>query len=104
MKVPDLSAQGYELVGGRLLPGENGARAQFMFQAPGGERVTLYLGALEAGADAASRQETAFSFSGTGPVPGFYWTDAGFGYALSGQLSRTELLSLATAAYQQLNP
>jgi len=102
LKVPDLSAQGYELVGGRLLPGENGARAQFMFQAPGGERVTLYLGALEAGADAASRQETAFSFSGTGPVPGFYWVDQGFGYALTGPLSREKLLQLAQAVYRQL--
>jgi anti-sigma factor RsiW len=32
LKVPDLTAQGFELVGGRLLPGDTGARAQFMFQ------------------------------------------------------------------------
>ncbi len=102
LKVPDLSAQGYELVGGRLLPGELGARAQFMYQTPGGERVTLYLGALEAGADAAARQETAFSFSGSGPVPGFYWVDRGFGYALTGPLSRDKLLQLAQAVYRQL--
>ena len=102
LKVPDLSGQGYELVGGRLLPGDNGARAQFMYQAPGGERVTLYLGALDVGADATARQETAFSFSGTGPVPGFYWVDQGFGYALAGKLSREALLQLAQAVYQQL--
>ena len=34
LKVPVLAAQGYELMGGRLLPGDNGARAQFMFQNP----------------------------------------------------------------------
>lgn len=102
LKVPDLSAQGYELVGGRLLPGDTGARAQFMYQAPGGERVTLYLGALDGGADAATRQETAFSFSSAGPVPGFYWVDQGFGYALAGKLSRDALLQLAQAVYQQL--
>ena len=102
LKVPDLSGQGYELVGGRLLPGDNGARAQFMYQAPGGERVTLYLGALDVGADATARQETAFSFSGTGPVPGFYWVDQGFGYALAGKLSREALLQLAQTVYQQL--
>ncbi|MGJ7541522.1 hypothetical protein [Variovorax sp. LT1R16] len=27
--MPDLSAEGYTLVGGRLLPGDTGARAQF---------------------------------------------------------------------------
>jgi anti-sigma factor RsiW len=54
------------------------------------------------GADATARQETAFSFSGTGPVPGFYWVDQGFGYALAGKLSREALLQLAQAVYQQL--
>lgn len=48
LKVPNLSAQGYELVGGRLLPGDTGARAQFMFQNGAGTRLTLYLGAMQA--------------------------------------------------------
>ncbi len=109
LKVPDLSAQGYELVGGRLLPGDAGARAQFMFQNPAGERVTLYLGALKGLAGAKplpagspDRRETAFSFSTDGPVSGFYWVDQGFGYALAGSLSREKLLQIAQAVYQQL--
>ncbi len=122
LKVPVLAAQGYELVGGRLLPGDSGARAQFMYQSGTGQRVTLYMGAftppaagsvtndtkprvdtkpLSAATPAAT---TAFQFTQEGPVPGFYWTDGGFGYALSGQLSRTELLALATAVYPQLLP
>ena len=103
LKVPDLSAQGYELVGGRLLPGENGARAQFMYQAAGGERITLYLGAMDGAVGMSERrQETAFSFSNAGPAPGFYWVDQGFGYALSGKLPREALLRIAEAVYQQL--
>lgn len=120
LKVPVLGAQGYELVGGRLLPGDTGVRAQFMYQNSAGQRITLYLGALaptpprpasdnQGGTKArteapAAAPTTAFQFTHEGPVPGFYWTDAGFGYALSGQLSRPELLSLSTAVYQQLNP
>ncbi|MDD2178330.1 anti-sigma factor [Acidovorax sp. D2M1] len=120
LKVPVLGAQGYELVGGRLLPGDTGVRAQFMYQNSAGQRITLYLGALaptsprpasDSKGDTKARVEapeaapvTAFQFTHEGPVPGFYWTDAGFGYALSGQLSRPELLSLATAVYQQLSP
>ena len=86
-----------------------------------GQRITLYLGALapssprpagenKGGAPQskestlAAAPTTAFQFTQEGPVPGFYWTDGGFGYALSGQLSRPDLLALATAVYQQLNP
>ncbi|HAU57202.1 MAG TPA: anti-sigma factor [Comamonadaceae bacterium] len=99
LTLPVLTQQGFELVGGRLLPGESGARAQFMYQNAAGLRITLYLGALN-GAGAA--RETAFQLHTDGPVPAFYWMDQGFGYALSGQLSRDMLLALATAVHQQL--
>lgn len=102
LKVPNLAPQGFELVGGRLLPGDSGARAQFMFQNAGGARVTLYLGALDNKAAVASPQETAFRFAADGGVPSFYWVDQGFGYALSGPLERSALLALANAVYHQL--
>jgi anti-sigma factor RsiW len=126
LKVPVLAAEGYELVGGRLLPGDGGTggvRAQFMFQNPAGLRVTLFLGALDgnkaapmtAGASAASPSvttpvltarpdaaETSFRYSADGPVPSFYWAEQGFGYALSGAVSRDELMKLAQLVYQQL--
>jgi anti-sigma factor RsiW len=100
LKVPLLTAQGYELMGGRLLPGDDGARAQFMYQNGAGQRLTLYLGALKPGA--ADARETSFRFLDDGPVPGFYWVDQGFGYALAGQLPRPALQELARAVYAQL--
>lgn len=104
LKVPDLSTQGYTLVGGRLLPGETGARAQFMFEDAAGERVTLYIGTLDANAAGASAaRETAFRFASEGPVPSFYWVDQGFGYAIAGKLPRDLLLKLATLAYRDLS-
>ncbi len=103
LKVPRLDALGYGLVGGRLLPGEAGARAQFMFQNAQGVRITLYLGALDpATAPGEAGQETAFRFAQDGPVPAFYWVDQGFGYALSGPLTRDALMALAEAVYRQL--
>ncbi|NMM06803.1 anti-sigma factor [Polaromonas sp.] len=116
LKVPSLTAQGYSLMGGRLLPGESGARAQFMFENTAGVRVTLYLGAVDGRASTASTaaaaanakpavpasQDTAFRYSSEGPVPGFYWVDQGFGYAMSGPVSREELMKLAELVYQQL--
>jgi anti-sigma factor RsiW len=119
LKVPDLRAEGYELVGGRLLPGSDGARAQFMFQDKAGARVTLYLGAMQAQAASpalvaarpggpaalpptADLRESAFRFFDEGPVPGFYWVEQGFGYALTGSLTREQLMRLAQAVYRQL--
>jgi len=104
--VPDLHEAGYELVGGRLLPGDGGARAQFMYQRAGGERITLYLGAVQASAagpaPASSAAETAFRFEHDGNTSAFYWVDQGFGYALAGNLPRAELLALATLVYRSL--
>lgn len=104
LKVPVLTSQGYALVGGRLLPGDGGVRAQFMFQNTAGVRVTLYLGALDGSpaADKPASAETAFRYSNDGPVPAFYWMDQGFGYAMSGPVAREELMRLAGLVYQQL--
>lgn len=102
LKVPDLTTQGFDLVGGRLLPGEAGARAQFMFQDAAGQRVTLYLGAVQQPAAGVSGQETGFRFEPQAGVPSFYWIDQGFGYALAGQLPRAALMQLAEAVYRQL--
>lgn len=106
LAVPALSAEGFDLMGGRLLPGDAGARAQFMYQNAGGQRITLYVGAVEAAANAAGGHaaETAFRFHEEGPVASFYWVDQGFGYALSGEMPRAALLALATAVHRQLVP
>ncbi len=102
LKVPKLSAQGYELVGGRLLPGDTGARAQFMFQNGEGQRLTLYLGAVDQAPDRLEHGETGFRYQADGPVSSLYWFDEGFGCALTGQISREKLMALATVVYRQL--
>lgn len=102
LKVPDLSSRGYQLLGGRLLPGDTGARAQFMYQDATGKRLTLYLGAIKEGGGKLDAKETAFRFFEEGGVPAFYWVDQGFGCALSGPLPRGELLELARVAYEQI--
>jgi|APCry1669189241_1035207.scaffolds.fasta_scaffold03199_6 anti-sigma factor RsiW len=102
LKVPRLSALGYELVGGRLLPGDVGARAQFMFQDTQGQRITLYLGAVDQKSEKMDPGETKFRYEADGPVPSFYWFDQGFGYALAGQVNREKLIALATLVHEQL--
>lgn len=100
LRVPQLGAEGFELVGGRLLPAESGARAQFMYQSAAGERITLYLGALPDAERAAAT--TAFRFVTEGGTSSFYWVDQGFAYALAGKLPRQRLAALAELIYRQL--
>ena len=99
LKVPHLQAVGYQLVGGRLLPGNQGPVAQFMFQDGNGRRLTLYVrrGARDG-------NETAFRFAQERGVSVFYWLDGKFGYALSGEIDKAALLLVADAVYRQLNP
>jgi anti-sigma factor RsiW len=99
LKPPTLSREGYELVGGRLLPGEGGAVAQFMYQDAKGMRLTLYVSRL-----ARADRNTAFRFSQEDKVAVFYWVDGPFGYALSGELPKADLLAIATSVYKQINP
>jgi anti-sigma factor RsiW len=49
-------------------------------------------------------RETAFRFAEESRVGVFYWIDRKLGYALSGEVDRSELLRIATAVYRQLNP
>lgn len=100
VRAPRLEPLGYSLVGGRLLPGENGPVAHFMYQTEKGRRITLYVRT-----DAAENGETAFRYAAEGNVRVFYWIDRKLGYALSSSdLSREDLIKVATAVYQQLNP
>lgn len=101
LKVPDLRTQGFALVGGRLLPGEGSARAQFMFENTQGQRVTLYLGGI-ATDQKPELAQTRFQFETNGPTRSFYWFDQNFGYALSGQMEHDQLLALSTLVYQQI--
>jgi anti-sigma factor RsiW len=99
LRVPHLNSAGYALVGGRLLPGDHGPVAQFMYQDGRGQRLTLYVRE-----NRERYNETAFRFAQDGGVRVFYWIDRGLGYALSGEISKEDLLRTATAVYQQLNP
>jgi len=99
LKAPNLAALGFEMLGGRLLPGDNGPVAQFMYQDDHGRRVTLYVRRGVSGS-----QHTAFRFAKENGVDVFYWIDGGFGYALSGEIERVEMKALADASYQQLTP
>lgn len=101
MKAPHLQALGYELVGGRLLPGGSGPVAQFMYQDRAGAKLTLYVSNEGLKTDAAGK-ETTFRFAQEGAVNVFYWVDGPFGYAISSAADKNELARVSGEVYQQI--
>jgi anti-sigma factor RsiW len=95
--VPDLTAAGFQLMGGRLLPAEDGPAAQFMYQNGKGDRLTLYLRSGIGG-------DTAFRYQKDAGIGAFYWSDQGFGYAIAAKADRDTLLRIAELVYRQISP
>ncbi len=99
VKLFDLRDEGFELVGGRLLPDAAGKSAQLMYESSDAglpkQRVTVYLRKPDADAP------TAFRYQQQGELGLFYWVEAGAGYALVGALPKERLLAMAQAIYRQ---
>lgn len=98
LRAPHLGSAGFQLVGGRLLPGKDRPAAQFMYQDAQGHRLTLYVAT-----NARDAHQTAFRYINEDNVSTFYWVEGKLGYALSGELDRERLLGVAEAVYRQLN-
>jgi len=96
LRAPQLGEVGFRLVGGRLLEEQGLPAAQFMYENDAGRRLTAYVRADQG-------QDTAFKFTGKDGLSAFYWIDAPFAYALSGDIGRAELLKVARLVYEGLD-
>lgn len=107
MKPPHLQTLGYALDGGRLLPGDKGPVAQFMYHDDAGAKLTLYVSNEVADmaqkTPAGKNQETAFRFAREGGVNVFYWVNGPFGYAISADADKAELARVSAEVYRQLD-
>lgn len=95
LPVPDLTAYGFRLIGGRILPGGEDAAAQIMYEDAKGQRLTIYIKTGEIGT---SRPE----FLDHGGMSLFVWRDDGCGYAIAGKLDRARLGQISHAAFEQM--
>ena len=101
---PNLNDVGFALVGGRLVAGNEQPTALFMYENPDHQRLSLQVrkqsGALGSGSGGSG--ETAFRYSVANGVGVFYWVDDDCGYAISGNVDRSQLLKIAQVVYGQL--
>jgi len=97
INAPDLKASGFQLQGGRLIPGESKPAAQFLYQDDAGRRITLYIRHGDT-----DGRTTGFLFDDANGVGVYYWIDGDRGYALAGDLDRETLRKVATQAYEHM--
>ncbi len=92
---PDLSAQGYHLLGGRLLASPHGAAALFVYENDHKTRLTLYVRPMKAGQTAPMRLVDATSGDGCA------WIEHGIGYMVMAAEPYDELQRLADEVRKQ---
>jgi anti-sigma factor RsiW len=97
VRAPDLTSVGYSLVGGRLVAGNARPTGLFMYENADRQRLTLQWRKQLPGIG-----ETAFRYSMENGIGVFYWIDDDCGYALSGNVDRSQLLAVARIIYGQL--
>jgi anti-sigma factor RsiW len=88
LSVPSLRDYGYSLIGGRLIPDENGPAAQLMYENKVGARLTLYVAAM-------SRRTMGHGLFRSGNRSTSYWVKRGTAYALTGHITDAQLQAMA---------
>jgi len=93
VRVPDLTAHGFQAMGGRLLPGVDGPACQIMYQNADGKRLTIYLSR-----DPGNVRPVRFSDEEVVHV--VFWSDGKLAFAVSADIDREALGRIADAISQ----
>ncbi|MEI8716486.1 anti-sigma factor family protein [Mesorhizobium sp. ISC11] len=93
---PDLTANGFQLVGGRLLPAGESKAAMLLYEDGNGQRISLFVTT-----ESAENAKGTYAATQDGPEA-VYWLDKGYGCAVVGSLPRERLNEVARNAYTQL--
>lgn len=93
---PDLTKDGFQLLGGRLVPAGGSTAALMLYANAEGKRISVYV-TTEGG----DRSKGTYVLAGGGPEA-VYWQDEGYGCAIVGSLPPEQLAVVAKSAYRQL--
>lgn len=96
LAAPDLTGQGFDLIGGRLVPGETNPAALFMYEDLSGKRVTVFV-TTEAVPHFAS-----FRFEDRDGLSAAHWTEDNLQFAVVGELDRDAIRTMAVEVYRQI--
>ena len=93
----DLSAQGFHLIGGRLLHEGRRPAAQFMYEDNHHRRLTIYI------AHNSGHREASFKVRKEDGYTTCYWLEGDMGYAVAGELAPAAIVPLAQVIYATLD-
>jgi len=96
IELPDLSAQGFHLIGGRLLHEGRRPAAQFMYEDNHHRRLTIYI------AHNSGHREASFKVQKEDGYTTCYWLEGDMGYAVAGALAPADIVPLAQVIYATL--
>jgi anti-sigma factor RsiW len=97
VKIPDLNSEGFSLLGGRLLAGENSPAGQLMYETADKQRLTVFISANEDGKNEALRLEEH------GNLITCYWRDGKLAMAVTGEMAKDDMIALAKNIYEQMD-
>src|SRR5262249_25999836 len=96
LRIPDLESKGFNVGGRRVPAGPFGPAAFCMYEGPSGERFTIYYARTDS-------PQTAMRYREADRFAALYWVERGLAYVVSGPPERKRLLSIAQAAYDQID-
>ena len=96
VKVPDLAASGYRLMGGRVVATQHGPAAMFMYDDDHGSRLVVLTRPMSS-----ADQNAPMTRQSRGDVGGFAWADDGVGYSLVGRVAPESLRPIANEVRKQ---
>ncbi len=92
--IPDMTAKGYTLIGGRLLAEGDKPAGLLMYENANKQRLAVYIAANDKHTNGAMKIERR------GNLVSCYWVEPDLVYALAGEQPVAEMLSLAQAAHE----
>lgn len=93
---PDLTKNGFTLLGGRLVPANGSTAALMLYADAEGNRISVYVTA-----EGTERSKGTYTLASGGPEA-VYWQDEGYGCAIVGTLPPEQMGVVAKDAYKQL--
>jgi anti-sigma factor RsiW len=98
LAAPDITAEGFSLVGGRLLPAglSSAPAAQLMYENAVGNRVTVFVTAAQPGTD------ESYEFTQKQRLGAVFWSSPTINCTVVGDLPEAQLKLVARGIYRQL--
>jgi len=93
--IPDLSEEGYTLLGGRLLAAGDRPAAQLMYEDAASKRITVFLAAND------DKAETSLQVEEKGQLIACYWLSHQIAFAVAGEMDKGPMMQLARVIYDK---